>query len=166
MKPIQPKASSISLEEIYKKLRDSGSRLTPQREYILDVFFKADSGLHLSPEDVFRVLSETNKLNVSLATVYRTVKTLYLMGVLREVDLAEGHKHYELASGNNEPHHHIVCLNCNKTIEFSSLEVNRLALEIAKNYNVEIHDVELKILGKCLHFENENNDLTSTKHRR
>ncbi len=166
MKPIEQKASNISLEEIYKKLRDSGSRLTPQREYILDVFFKADSGLHLSPEDVFKVLSETNKLNVSLATVYRTVKTLYLMGVLREVDLAEGHKHYELASGSDEPHHHIVCLNCNKTIEFSSLEVNRLALEIAKNYNVEIHDVELKILGKCLHFENETNGLKSTEHRR
>lgn len=160
------KASTISLEEIYKKLRDSGSRLTPQREYILDVFFKADSGLHLSPEDIHRVLNKTNKLNVSLATVYRTVKTLYLMGVLREVDLAEGHKHYELSSNNDEPHHHIVCLNCNKTIEFSHHEVNRLAFEIAKTYNVEIHDVELKISGKCLHFEDDNKNTKTTEHRR
>jgi Fur family ferric uptake transcriptional regulator len=116
----------------------------------LDVFFKSDQGFHLSVEDIHRVLTRKNNLNISLATVYRTVKTLYVMGILREVDLAEGHKHYELASGHDDPHHHIVCLNCNTTIEFSNDEINRLAKEIAAKHNVEVFDVELKIFGKCL----------------
>ncbi|MDJ0625468.1 MAG: transcriptional repressor [Candidatus Caenarcaniphilales bacterium] len=145
--------SSYSIQEIHDVLKKHGARLTPQREYILDVFFKADKGCHLSVEDIHKVLTKTNKLNVSLATVYRTVKTLYSLGVLREVDLAEGHKHYELSSNQDHHHHHIVCLNCNKTIEFFDEEVNKLASNIAKKFNVKVQDLELKIYGKCIDFE-------------
>lgn len=145
--------SSYSIQEIHEVLRKQGARLTPQREYILDVFFKADKGFHLSVEDIHKILTKKNNLNVSLATVYRTVKTLYTYGILREVDLAEGHKHYELASNQDNHHHHIVCLNCNKTIEFFDDEVNKLASNIAKKFNVEVQDLELKIYGKCVDFE-------------
>ena len=141
----------FSLQEIHNLLRNSGGRLTPQREYILDVFFKAEPGFHLNAEDIHKVLVKKHKANISLATVYRTVKTLSSMGVLREVDLAEGHKHYELASGRQDPHHHIICLNCNKTIEFFNNEINQLAQNIAEKYNVEILDIELKIYANCQH---------------
>ncbi len=142
---------SYSIQEIHEKLRKNGARLTPQREYILDVFFKSERGFHLSVEDIHRVLTKKNHLNISLATVYRTVKTLYGIGILREVDLAEGHKHYELASDHEDPHHHIVCMNCNTTIEFFNDEINKLARQIASDHDVEVMDVELKIYGKCLH---------------
>ncbi|MDX1920740.1 MAG: transcriptional repressor [Candidatus Caenarcaniphilales bacterium] len=155
--------SLYSIQEIHQVLKRHGARLTPQREYILDVFFKADQGFHLSVEDIHKLLNRSSNLNVSLATVYRTVKTLYSMGILREVDLAEGHKHYELASNQDNHHHHIVCLNCNKTIEFYDEEVNKLAQEIAKKYNVEIQDLELKIYGKCLDFEGQEDN---HEHRR
>lgn len=155
--------SLYSIQEIHQVLKHHGARLTPQREYILDVFFKADQGFHLSVEDIHKLLNRNSNLNVSLATVYRTVKTLYSMGILREVDLAEGHKHYELASNHDNHHHHIVCLNCNKTIEFFDEEVNKMAQQIAKKYNVEIQDVELKIFGKCLDFEGQED---SHEHRR
>ncbi len=149
---VNPKNSKgYSLQEIHEMLKSNGARLTPQREYILDVFFKAEAGFHLSVEDIHKLLVKKNNTNTSLATVYRTVKALYGMGILREVDLAEGHKHYELAAGHEDPHHHIVCLNCNKTIEFFSDEINRLAQKIAIEHDVEILDVELKIFAKCLH---------------
>jgi Fur family ferric uptake transcriptional regulator len=154
--------SGYSIQLIHRMLKDKGARLTPQREYILDVFFKNENGFHLSVEDIHKILTKKNKLNVSLATVYRTVKTLYLMGILREVDLAEGHKHYELSSSEDEHHHHIVCMNCNKTIEFFNEEVNRLAKEIAKMHNVEVKDVELKIFGNCTDLQ----DHSHHEHRR
>jgi Fur family transcriptional regulator, ferric uptake regulator len=159
--------SLYSIHEIHQVLKKKGARLTPQREYILDVFFKADRGFHLSVEDIHKLLNKSTNKNikaqVSLATVYRTVKTLYSMGILREVDLAEGHKHYELASAHDDHHHHIVCLNCNKTIEFYDEEVNRLAHQIAAKYNVEVQDLELKIYGKCLDFEGSKDN---SEHRR
>jgi Fur family transcriptional regulator, ferric uptake regulator len=173
VKQLKQRNTGYSIQEIHDKLRSRGSRLTPQREYILDVFFKSDQGFHLSVEDIHRVLTKKSSLNISLATVYRTVKTLYSMGILREVDLAEGHKHYELSSNHDNPHHHIVCLNCNKTIEFFNEEVNRLAQQIGQEYNVEISDVELKIFGNCLdsdHLELESPQLNSVaglhEHRR
>ncbi len=141
---------SLSLSEIHDKLRLSGARITAQREYILDVFFKLGQDCHLSVEDIYRILLRQDKGSISLATVYRTVKTLYGLGILREIDLAEGHKHYELSS-TNDHHHHIICLNCNETIEFSDRAVNDLAQKIAEQFSVEVQDVELKIYGKCLH---------------
>lgn len=135
--------------EIHRRLKENGSRVTAQREYILDVFFQHSKGRHLSVEDIHRLIQKHYDANVSLATIYRTVKTLYALGILREIDLAEDHKHYELALPNQH-HHHIVCLNCNHTIEFDSEEINQLAREIAKKYNIEVKDVELKIVGNCL----------------
>ena len=78
--------------------------------------------------------------------------------------MAEGHKHYELASSKEDHHHHIVCMNSNKTIEFFNEEVNQLAKDIAAKHRIEVLDVELKIFGKCLDHINCHNDVQS--HRR
>ena len=157
--------SGFSIQEIHEKLKNNGSRLTLQREYILDVFFNNNSsGYHLSVEDIHKQLIKRNNSQISLATVYRTVKTLHTLGILREVDLAEGHKHYELASSKEDHHHHIVCMNSNKTIEFFNEEVNQLAKDIAAKHRIEVLDVELKIFGKCLDHVNCHNDVQS--HRR
>ena len=84
-----------------------------------------------------------------MATTYRTLRMLVKMGVLRELDLAETHKHYELIDPNATPHHHIICLNCNKTIEFEDDEVNKLGQAIAKKYNIEIVDMQFQIFANC-----------------
>jgi|GEM_PF-6798757 len=135
---------------VLKKLKESGCRLTRQREYILETFFEVKDGIHLSVQDVFNILRERPETNVSLATVYRSVKALCKIGILREIDLAEDHKHYELFLGEQSYHHHIVCMNCDQTIEFSSSEVEKIAKEIAKEFGItKILDIELTIRAEC-----------------
>jgi Fur family transcriptional regulator, ferric uptake regulator len=139
----------LMVEQVHQMLRKNGSRVTPQREYVLEVFLKYKDD-HLSAEDVYALLQRSGNTQISLATVYRTLKTLHELHILREVDLAQDHKHYELAD-EKAGHHHIICTNCDhhSTIEFESEEVNQLATAIAAQYNISVQQVELKIIGIC-----------------
>ncbi len=144
----QPIYQQDKTEELIKGLRSKGFRVTPQRELIMRIF--QDQGdKHLSAEDVFDVLTAKGE-QISLATTYRTLRMLVEMNILRELDFAESHKHYELVDPNAAPHHHIICLNCNKTIEFEDDEINRLGDLIAKKYNVEVVDMQFQIFANCL----------------
>ena len=137
--------SRIELSEL---LRKKGFRLTPQREKILDIFYELPSGEHLSAEELQNMLRKETT-DISLATSYRTLKLLASLGVLRELDFAEDHKHYELARNPHSPHHHIICLDCGTTEEFESEEIIEFAQKIAKERGFEIVDVQLKLFAMC-----------------
>ena len=72
------------------ELNDRGWRLTPQRETILHIFQELPQGEHLSAEDLYYRL-ESNGEGISLSTIYRTLKLMSRMGILRELELGEGH---------------------------------------------------------------------------
>ena len=72
------------------ELHDRGWRLTPQRETILHVFQELPEGEHLSAEDLYHQLETKDQANISLSTIYRTLKLMARMGILRELELAKG----------------------------------------------------------------------------
>lgn len=132
---------------IYESLRRKGHRVTAQRETILDIFRAQDPGTHLSAEELHLALQERGS-TVSLATTYRTLKLLSQMGFLRELDFAEGHKHYELKQ-DNLPHQHIICLGCNRALEFEDHFLEDAGQKIGLRYNFEVIDAQFKIFGIC-----------------
>ncbi|MGE0200306.1 MAG: Fur family transcriptional regulator [Candidatus Melainabacteria bacterium] len=134
--------------ELSQLLRNRHLRLTPQRETILDIFYDLPEGEHLSAEELLHRLRERGS-DISLATSYRTLKLLASIGVLRELDFAEDHKHYELARNPLAPHHHIICLDCGRTEEFESEEIFRFVKEMADKRGIEIVDVQLKVFAYC-----------------
>ncbi len=144
-------------ENVFQNLRSKGLRVTPQREKILQIFMELKEGTHLSAEDLFKFLTKNNE-NISLATTYRTLKLLSQFGYLRELDFAEGHKHYEL-NKDKKPHHHVICLNCNKTMEFEDDSVNQVGYRIADELGVEVVDIQFKIYAIC---PNQHDDETKT----
>ena len=101
-------ASSLKAE-----LNSRGWRMTPQREKILHVFQNLPKGDHLSAEELYDLLEQRTE-SISLSTIYRSVKLMARMGILRELELAEGHKHYELNQPYPHHHHHVVCIQCKK----------------------------------------------------
>ena len=135
-------------------LRTRGFRLTPQREKILDMFFELPRGEHLSAEELHQHLRQRN-LDISLATTYRTLKLLVSVGVLRELDFTEDHKHYELLRNPESPHHHIICVTCGQTGEFDNVDVTQLATEMAEKENFQLVDVQFKLFGLCLNCVND-----------
>ncbi|MBK8190751.1 MAG: transcriptional repressor [Vampirovibrionales bacterium] len=135
-------------ERLLSELRAQGFRLTLQREQVLDVFLNQPTGDHLSVEELHRALKKQAS-DISLATTYRTLRLFVTMGVLRELDFSEDHKHYELIRDPEKPHHHIICIDCGKTAEFESPEVIALAAKIAREKRLTLVDVQLKIFANC-----------------
>ena len=136
-------ASSLKAE-----LNDRGWRLTPQRETILNIFQNLARGNHLSAEDLYNVLQEQGE-NISLSTIYRTVKLMARLGILRELELAEGHKHYELNQPYPYHHHHLICVRCNKTIEFKNDSVLKTGTKTAKKEGYYLLDCQMTIHAVC-----------------
>lgn len=132
---------------LHQSLRKRGHRITSQRETILQIFREQPHGTHLSADELYGALLERGS-QVSLATAYRTLKLLSSFGLLRELDFAEGHKHYELKQ-SNVPHQHIICIACNTTIEFEDHFLDEAGQKIGSYYNFEVVDAQFKIFGLC-----------------
>ena len=130
------------------ELHDRGWRLTPQRETILHIFQKLPGGEHLSAEDLYHQL-EAQGAGISLSTIYRTVKLMARMGILRELELGEGHKHYELNQPYPHHHHHLICVRCNKTIEFKDESILKTGIKTSRKEGYHMLDCQLTIHAVC-----------------
>lgn len=137
----------IGCDPVVDSLRKRGHRITAQRETILQIFRELPHGNHLSAEELHVKLIERGS-NVSLATAYRTLKLLSSLGLLRELDFAEGHKHYELKQ-DTLPHQHIICIGCNTTLEFEDHFLEEAGQKIGARHNFEVIDAQFKIFGLC-----------------
>lgn len=124
--------------------------MTPQREKILAIFYQLPEGEHLSAEDLQNKLRVEHS-DISLATSYRTLKLLASLGVLRELEFKEDHKHYELVRSSDAhiQHQHIICVECGTTEEFTSVEVFEASVAIAQNHGFDLIDAQLKLFGRC-----------------
>jgi Fur family transcriptional regulator, ferric uptake regulator len=136
-----------SFDPLLENLRKRGHRITAQREIILQIFKEEPHGSHLSIEELHSKLVDKG-YRVSLATAYRTLRLLSTLGLLRELDFAEGHKHYELKQ-DTLPHQHIICTNCNITLEFEDHFLETIGQEIASKNNFQVVDAQFKIFGLC-----------------
>lgn len=96
------------MKELIAKYREKGFKLTPQRLAILD-FLEGNTD-HPAAEDIYRHLRAVYP-TVSFATVYNTLQALKVKGEIIEVTIDPQKKHYD---PNTEPHHHIICVRCNK----------------------------------------------------
>ena len=141
-------AMAITRNSFKAELNSKGWRMTPQRETILQVFQTLPRGEHLSAEDLHSRLSEKDA-GISLSTIYRTVKMMARMGILRELELAEGHKHYELNTASPHHHHHMVCVQCNQTVEFDNDSVLKQGLKQTEKSGLQLIDCQLTIYTIC-----------------
>lgn len=136
-------ASSLKAE-----LNARGWRMTPQREKILHLFQNLTKGNHLSAEEIYNVLEKRGE-SISLSTIYRSVKLMARMGILRELELAEGHKHYELNQPYPHHHHHVVCIQCNNTIEFNDDTILKHSLKQCEKQGFQLIDCQLTVMTIC-----------------
>lgn len=129
-------------------LHDRGQRLTPQRQRVLALFQHIGEGSHLSAEEVHQRLLRSGE-RVSLATVYRTLRLLSSMGLLQELELAEGGRRYELAGDAHRDHHHLVCVRCGRTEEFESAAVLDAGEAAASGHGFRLLECVLNVRALC-----------------
>jgi Fur family transcriptional regulator, ferric uptake regulator len=134
------------LETLRDYVAKNGLKFTRQRELIAEVFFKA--GGHLKVEDL---LDEVRKEDpqVSLATIYRTMKLLTECGLAEPHRFGDGHTRYEPSDSEDEHHDHIICTACGRIIEFYNQKLETLQEQIAASHGFEVHDHRMEMYGTC-----------------
>ncbi|MEO0948218.1 MAG: transcriptional repressor [Cyanobacteria bacterium J06641_5] len=135
-------------ESLKAELNARGWRLTPQRERILHLFQNLPGGDHLSAEELHELLQQRGE-KISLSTVYRSLKLMTRMGILRELELAEGHKHYEINRPHPHHHHHMVCVQCNRTVEFKNDSILKHSLKQTEKEGLQLIDCQLTVMAVC-----------------
>lgn len=140
--------SFLSDSALKEQLNAKGYRSTPQRQKVLNIFIDLNQGEHLSAEDLHKLLVADGE-RISLSTVYRTLHLMVYMGLLRELELAEGHKHYELNRPQAGHHHHLVCVYCNATLEFSEDSIAKIGGRTAEASGYQVLDCQLNLYGIC-----------------
>src|SRR3954451_15198330 len=93
-----------------ERLRESGHRLTPQRELVLAA---VETLGHATPDEVYAEVRKSSQ-SVNLSTVYRTLELLNELGLIRHAHLTDRAPTYHSAMGHE--HAHFVCRGCKKTI--------------------------------------------------
>ena len=127
------------------QLKDNGLKVTGPRLKILDLF-ETHADLHLSAEDVYRILLE-NGIEIGVATIYRVLTQFEQAGILLRHHFGTGKAVYELNKGDH--HDHIVCVKCGNVSEFHNPEIEKLQEQIASEHGFRVVDHALYMYGVC-----------------
>ncbi|MBD3264497.1 MAG: transcriptional repressor [Candidatus Omnitrophica bacterium] len=137
------------------RFRGCGYRLTLPRQAVLDVLSRTSK--HLSAEEIYL---EVRKINPGsgLSTVYRTLELLVQMGLVFKFDFGDGRARYELIRNTrdkNHHHHHLICINCNRVIDYSEFIreeeelLSKTEKELSNKYDFKIKKHIVQFYGLC-----------------
>jgi Fur family ferric uptake transcriptional regulator len=131
--------TKTTIEELCAK---SGMRMTEQRRVIARVLDRA-----MDHPDVEELYARSVKIdsNISISTVYRTVKLFEDSGIIERHDFRDGRSRYETIT--EEHHDHLINLRTGKVIEFRDAEIERLQEEVARRLGFKLVDHRLELYG-------------------
>lgn len=119
---------------------EHGMKMTDQRRIIARVLSVAED--HPDVEEVYRRASDKDS-NISIATVYRTMKLFEDAGIVERHDFGDGRSRYEEASDDH--HDHIINLKSGKVIEFHNEEIESLQEKIVAEHGLKLVDHRLEL---------------------
>lgn len=137
--------SDQALSPRAQRLRDAGYKLTNARLTVLSAL-EADDGHVTSTE----LLERVNALDPSIgrASVFRTLDLLTQLSIIRPtyIDSSITPTYVLMPNGH---HHHIVCTNCNRVIEFEDCGLDKLRQELEQRLDVHLTGHLLEFYGLC-----------------
>ena len=126
-------------------LKSKDLKYTPQRQTILDEAYRAKN--HFTADELLDYSKKKDE-SISKATVYRTLSLLTEGKLLEEHDFGEGKKCFEKTLGSSH-HDHLICMKCQKILEFENIEIEKLHEQEAAKQNFKIVHHTHKIFGYC-----------------
>ncbi|MBI5344908.1 MAG: transcriptional repressor [Deltaproteobacteria bacterium] len=139
MKPLK------KMEILKSYIESKGLKSTTQRDYIADVFFKANT--HISLDELLKKVKRKTP-SIGYATVYRTMRLLTESGLAVTRDFGDGQTRYENLPEDGH-HDHIICIKCSKIAEFQNPRIEQLQAESAKKLGFTVINHKLELYGYC-----------------
>jgi Fur family ferric uptake transcriptional regulator len=123
-----------------KKCIEKGLKMTEQRRVIARAL--SDSSDHPDVEALYARATKIDP-NISIATVYRTVKLFEDAHIIERHDFGDGRARYEEMPV--EHHDHLIDLRSGKVLEFANKEIELLQERIARELGYKLVDHRLEL---------------------
>ena len=132
------------MEVFYRKSKEHGLKVTPQRTAIYQELLKAKD--HPSADIIYKKIVKKIP-NISFDTINRTLLTFSQIGV---ANIVEGYGQPKRYDPDLDIHHHFRCTRCNKIIDFHNEDYDDIIVpqEILKQFTVFQKKVVLE--GLCV----------------
>jgi Fur family ferric uptake transcriptional regulator len=130
--------------KIIRFLENKGSRITSQRIAVIEAAFDTED--HYTAEQLLERVKKID-CSVSRATVYRTLPLLVEGGYLHALDLGRGQTYYDPNYIKHPKHNHLICIDCDKIIEFEDKNLEKCEDTITKRLGFTCQKMRVK--GTC-----------------
>ena len=121
-------------DQLKRALKKEGLRYTQQRQSVWDELCATND--HRDAEEIYLAIRQSG-LNVSRATVYRTIDVLVKNKMVRKLELGDGRARYE-HKVNATHHDHLICIQCGKIEEFMDEVIESRQDEIVKKFGYKL----------------------------
>ncbi|MBE6065846.1 Fur family transcriptional regulator [Clostridium cochlearium] len=139
------------MNNITSIFKEKKLKLTPQRIAVYKYLKSTDE--HPSAETIYKSL-QPEYPTMSLATVYKTLKTLVEVDLIQEINVGEGNFRYD---GKTNPHPHIQCLNCGKVDDIKDINFENLNEKVKPYTDYEVLNNQVYFYGICSCCKKNNN---------
>jgi Fur family ferric uptake transcriptional regulator len=117
-------------------------KLTNHQQKVLAVI--AEAKQNISAQDIYQYLRQQHR--IGLATVYRALETLKLMGKVSALTMPSGETLYSLTPSDQ---HHLNCLSCAKTFPLDLCPIDSLQTSISQKQGFRVFYHTLEFFGLC-----------------
>lgn len=133
------------LQDLAQRLRRQSRKVTLPRRAVLELLGR--SAHPLTTKEIFGALP---KNECDLATVYRSLRLLEEMGMVKRFDFGDGTARFELIEeGDDGHHHHLVCTRCAEIVELEDCSLVELEGRIAARNGFKAVTHKLEFFGLC-----------------
>jgi Fur family ferric uptake transcriptional regulator len=130
---------------LQQKLNQEGFRLTQPRQVVMEILKSTHKPL--KPQEIYQQSLDTGE-DIGLVSVYRTLDLLLELGLARRLHGEDGCQGYVCASPGH--HHHLVCRECGKAIEFNGAhDLTKFLDRIQRETGFIINGHLLQLQGLC-----------------
>lgn len=126
-------------------LKKEGLKVTAQRLLVAEKIFSLHS--HFTAESLSDMLKDKRD-EISKATIYRILSIMVNANLLIEHDFGKDYKYYEHILGHQH-HDHIICIDCNRIVEFFEPKIEELQDQIALEHGFTIKGHSHNIYAHC-----------------
>ena len=131
------------MDQIAAIFKEKKLKLTPQRLAVYNYLMNTTS--HPSADAIYTDI-HVQYPTMSLATVYKALKTLVDVGLVQEINVGEGNFRYD---GNSCLHPHVQCLKCGKVDDFHGFNLDNLNSLAQENTDYKIISNKVYFYGYC-----------------
>ena len=126
-------------------LEQNNNRKTHERFAILEEIYTNQT--HFDAETLY-VHMKKNSYRVSRATVYNTIDVLLECKLIQKHQFGNNVALFEKTYGV-PPHHHLICTECQKIVEFEDPIVDQISLKITQTNHFSLENTRFNLFGLC-----------------